>query len=127
MNVSGLRAHGILLDGIDAFIHDPILVSRTDRVTVRELLLTQRRHVAGGDQPGIFTGLRDRERPIRTALPLVLHSLRDPVTSIHEGLANLFLSFAIASASPHIFRPVTRILAHSLTVRLVSKHGQWSS
>ena len=92
MNVSGLRAHGILLDGIDAFIHDPILVSRTDRVTVRELLLTQRRHVAGGDQPGIFTGLRDRERPIRTALPLVLHSLRDPVTSIHEGLANLFLS-----------------------------------
>ena len=70
---SALREHGILLDGIEAVVHEPILVSRTNRVRVRELLLAQKRQVASGDKPSIFKEIRDRERPIRTALLRVLH------------------------------------------------------
>ena len=42
--MTGLRAHGIPLDGIEAVVHEPISVSRTDSVAVRELL-TQRRQL----------------------------------------------------------------------------------
>ena len=57
-------------------------------VTVHELLLVQRWHAAGGDKPGTFSGIRDRERPSQATLSLILHwrhfSLRGPVHSIHE-------------------------------------------
>ena len=66
MNLTGLRVHGILLDGIEAFVHEPILASRTDRVAVRVLPLPHRRQVAGGDKPSIFKGFRDQERPMPT-------------------------------------------------------------
>ena len=71
--MSGLRVHDILLHKIEAVVHEPLLVSRTDRVTVRDLLLAQRRQVAGGDGPGIFKGARDRERTIRSALSSSQH------------------------------------------------------
>ena len=71
--MTGLHVHGTLPNRIEAVVHEPISVSRSDRVTVRELLRAQWRQVAGGDRPGSFKGVRDRERPIRTARSLVLH------------------------------------------------------
>ena len=73
VNLTGLRVHDILLDASKPLSMSPsrFSVSLTDRVTVRKLLLAQRRLVAGGDKPGIFKGIRDRERPVPT-LPRTL-------------------------------------------------------
>ena len=91
---------------MEAVVHEPNLVSQTDRVRVHELLLARRRKVVGGDKSSIFKGIRDGERPIRTALSLVLHwrhrSLRGPVPSIHKLLTSVLMSAQVIRTTPHI-------------------------
>ena len=97
----------------------PILVPRTDRVAVRELLLAQRQQASSRES--VIENAQYDPHCLRffsgVIAPFVIQS---PAST---GCGRHTLEFPIASASPHIVRLVTRILGHSITVRPISKLG----
>ena len=72
VTVTGLRAHGILLDESEAVVHETTVTTGIDRVTIHELLLARKRQDARGDKQSNFEGTRGRKSPTRATLPLVL-------------------------------------------------------
>ena len=54
-----LHAHGVLFCQSEAVVHELTVTTQVDRVTVPELLLAQRRQVAGGEGPCTCEIIRD--------------------------------------------------------------------